>query len=89
MLKIEKPQPGEYKPYAIMYIKLLPHDGLITKYLKDNFNVLKDFISSIPKDKLLYRYAENKWTIKEVLVHMMDDEGIYACRALRIARKII
>ena len=40
----------------------------------------------MPPDKLTYRYAENKWTIKEILVHIMDDERIYAYRALRIAR---
>jgi hypothetical protein len=35
---------------------------------------------------LLYRYAENKWTIKEILVHNIDDERIFAYRALRYAR---
>jgi hypothetical protein len=86
MLQIEKPKEGEYNPYAIMYIKLLPDDGLIIKHLKENFKAAKDFILSIPEDKLQYRYAENKWTIKEILVHIMDDERIYAYRALRIAR---
>jgi hypothetical protein len=86
MRKIEKPQHGEYNPYAIMYIKLLPDNGLIIKHLENNFKVVKDFILSIPEEKLLYRYAENKWTIKEMLVHIMDDERIYAYRALRIAR---
>lgn len=86
MLQIEKPKEGEYNPYAIKYIKLLPNDGLIIKHLKENFKAVKDFILSIPEDKLQYRYAENKWTIKEILVHIMDDERIYAYRALRIAR---
>src|SRR6266496_1718669 len=86
MLKIQKPKEGEYSPYAIMYIKLLPDDGLIIKHLKGNFKTTKDFILSIPKEKLQYRYAEKKWTIKEILLHIMDDERIYAYRALRIAR---
>ena len=34
----------------------------------------------------MFRYAENKWTIKEILVHIMDDERIFMYRALRIAR---
>jgi uncharacterized damage-inducible protein DinB len=87
MIKIEKPKEGEYNPYAIMYIKLLPDDGLIIKHLKENFKAVKDFILSLPEEKLHYRYAENKWTIKEMLVHLTDDERIYAYRALRIARK--
>lgn len=86
MLKIQKPKEGEYSPYAIMYIKLLPDDGLIKKHLKGNFKTTKDFILSIPNEKLQYRYAEKKWTIKEILMHIMDDERIYAYRALRIAR---
>ena len=77
---------GEFNPYAIMYIKLLPDDGLVLKHLKENFKTIKEFVLSLPPDKLNYRYAENKWTIKEILVHIMDDERIYAYRALRIAR---
>jgi uncharacterized damage-inducible protein DinB len=86
MKRIQKPMPGEYDPYAIMYIKLLPDDGLVLKYLKENFKKVREFIQSLPGEKLTYRYAENKWTIKEILVHIMDDERIYAYRALRIAR---
>jgi uncharacterized damage-inducible protein DinB len=86
MKKIQKPAEGEYNPYAIMYIKLLPDDGQVLKHLKENFKTVKEFIESLPLDKLDYRYAENKWTIKEMLVHIMDDERIYAYRALRIAR---
>jgi len=69
-----------------MYIKLLPDDGHILKHLKENSKKLNEFILSLPSEKLLYRYAENKWTIKEILVHIIDDERIYAYRALRIAR---
>jgi len=86
MKKIEKPREGEYAPYTIMYIGLLPDDGLVLKYLEDNLNATKDFILSLPEEKLTYRYAEGKWTIKEILVHIIDDERIYAYRALRFAR---
>src|SRR3984893_3526342 len=86
MKRIQKPEEGEYNPYAIMYISLLPGDGLVLKHLKDNFKITRDFILSLPTEKLSYRYAEGKWTIKEILVHIMDDERIYAYRALRFAR---
>jgi uncharacterized damage-inducible protein DinB len=86
MRSIEKPKDGEFPPYANMYIKLLPDDGLLIKHLKDNFIAIKELILSLPEEKLNYRYAENKWTIKEVLVHIIDDERIYAYRALCFAR---
>ncbi len=83
---IEKPEAGEFAPYASMYIDLLPDDGLVLKHLEENFKVVKKFILSLPVEKLLYRYAADKWTIKEILVHTIDDERIYVYRALRFAR---
>lgn len=53
-------------------------------------NQTKRFVSlleSIPVEKRDYKYAEDKWTTKEVLQHIIDTERIFAYRALRIARK--
>jgi uncharacterized damage-inducible protein DinB len=86
MKKISKPVEGEYAPYTIMYISLLPDDGAVLDHLKDNYASLRKFILSLPENKLSYRYAADKWTIKEILVHIMDTERIFAYRALRFAR---
>jgi uncharacterized damage-inducible protein DinB len=86
MRKIEKPREGEYAPYAIMYIGLLPDDGRILGHLGEYYRRTKELILSLPEEKLTYRYAEGKWTIKEILLHLSDDERIYAYRALRFAR---
>jgi uncharacterized damage-inducible protein DinB len=86
MRKIGKPEEGEYAPYAIMYIGLLPDDGLVLKHLHDNLKATTEFILSLSEEKLAYRYAEGKWTIKEILAHIVDDERIYTYRALRFAR---
>jgi uncharacterized damage-inducible protein DinB len=86
MIKIPKPKEGEYAPYTIMYISLLPDDGSVLTHLKENCASMKKFILSLPESKLLYRYAAGKWTIKETLVHIMDTERIFAYRALRFAR---
>jgi uncharacterized damage-inducible protein DinB len=83
---IEKPREGEFPAYAHMYIDLLPDDGLILKHLEENLKTTKRFIAAIPKARLLHRYAEGKWTIKEILGHIVDDERIYVYRALRFAR---
>ena len=86
MRTIPKPQPGEYPEYAEIYMSLLRDDGRILEDLKNNFRTVKDFIYSLPAETLLYRYAPDKWSIKEILVHIVDDERIYAYRALRFAR---
>ena len=86
MRLISKPDRSEYPEYAEMYMKLISGDGLILKHLADNFQLVKDFIYALPPEKLLYKYAENKWTIKEILVHIVDDERIFAYRAMSFAR---
>ena len=86
MRKIPKPKEGEYAPYTIMYIGLLPDDGLVLQHMKDQVTATRDFILSFPKDKLTQPCAEGEWTIKEILVHIIDDERIYGYRALRFAR---
>jgi uncharacterized damage-inducible protein DinB len=83
---IPKPGKGEYPAYADIYMNPLPADGNVLQQMKDNFHLIKQLIFSLPEEKLLYRYAPEKWTIKEVLVHIIDDERIYAYRALRFAR---
>ncbi|MCB0223229.1 MAG: DinB family protein, partial [Anaerolineae bacterium] len=86
MTLIPKPQEGEYAPYTIMYIGLLPDDGRVLAHLQDNLQTMLSFIRSFPAERLTYRWAEGEWTIKEILVHVSDDERIYAYRALRFAR---
>ena len=83
---IEKPGLSEFAPQAAAYIALLPDDDLVLKHLRDNFEQVREFVLSLPAEKLLYRYAAGKWTIKEILVHLIDDERIYCYRALRFAR---
>lgn len=83
---VEKPKEGEYPAYARMYIDLLPNDGLILRHFADNLAASKQFVASISPSSLLHRYAEGKWTIKEILGHVIDDERIYVYRALRFAR---
>jgi uncharacterized damage-inducible protein DinB len=86
MKHIPKPQAGEYAPYAIMYIGLLPDDGLVLQHMWDNLAAVKNLIAPLPEDKLVTPHAAGEWTIKEILVHIIDDERIYSYRALRFAR---
>src|SRR5262245_18090374 len=83
---IEKPRPGEYPPYADMYMKFVPDDGLLLQHLWDNFTAAREVLLTQPEEKLLFKYREDKWTIKEILVHIIDDERIYAYRVMSFAR---
>jgi uncharacterized damage-inducible protein DinB len=83
---IRKPYEGEFPPSAIQYITLLPDDGGVLPQMWSNLASTQDLLRSIPAEKLTYRYAKGKWTIKEILGHLTDDERIYSYRALRIGR---
>jgi len=84
--KIAKPKEDEYPAYSHIYVDLLNDDDSILDRLNDNFYKLKKFIYSLPVKILTYRYADRKWTIKEVLTHLIDTERIFTYRALRYAR---
>jgi uncharacterized damage-inducible protein DinB len=84
--EIAKPASSEYPAYSHIYMDLIKEDEPILDQLYNNFHKIKQFIYSLPEEKLLYRYAENKWSVKEILVHIIDDERIFAYRALRYAR---
>jgi len=58
---IENPREGEYPVYAERYIGLLPGDGMILNHFAENLASTRKFIASIPKTRLLYRYAEGSW----------------------------
>ncbi len=83
---IQKPKQGEFPQYASMYIDTIPDDGKLLYHFWFNLQLTKNLILNLSEGALLYRYAEGKWTVKEVLVHIIDDERIYAYRALRFAR---
>lgn len=77
----------EYNEYYQRYIdKVNDNTELKTGFEIDKKMVL-DFFSSVPKEKLTYRYQPEKWSIKEVLQHIIDTERIFMYRFFRIARK--
>ena len=83
---MKRPDPNEYNPYYETYIKLVP-EGHVLKTLSDQIIYLQTVLSRIPKDREDYCYAQGKWTIKEVIGHLIDTERIMAYRALAIARR--
>lgn len=86
MRLIPKPKPEEYPAYSHIYMDLLADDGKVLTNLSQQATDLKTLIYNLPEEQLYYRYAADKWTIKEILVHLIDDERIFSYRALRYAR---
>lgn len=86
-MKKQELQPNEYNEYYKRYVDLVSDQTeLITGFEADKKMVI-DFFSSVPKDKLEYRYQPEKWTVKELLLHIIDTERIFMYRLLRIARQ--
>ncbi len=83
---IEFPSKSEYPTYAEMYMKLVNRDGSLIDQLKSSLDRTKALINNLSNEELDYKYKQNKWSIKEVLVHIIDDERIYGYRALSFAR---
>lgn len=85
-MKITDIQPGEYAPYQEAYLKLVSDEWNLAEELEVSLHNFIHFVRDIPMDKYDYRYAEGKWTIKDIIQHVIDTERIFAYRALRIAR---
>ena len=82
---IPRPDESEYLPYYGKYIGLVP-DGDLLQTLRSQLDETLALVRSLPPEMGGHRYAPGKWTIREVLGHIIDTERIFAYRAMRIAR---
>ena len=80
-----RPDLSRVPVYFHNYINQVPEDDLLESFRKQS-EVFIQFLESIPPDKYDYRYADGKWTLKELLQHIIDAERIFSYRALRFAR---
>ncbi|MCB9320616.1 MAG: DinB family protein [Lewinellaceae bacterium] len=80
-----QPLPGEYPPYSQRYIELVPEEQIVGA-LVHNKHEIEELLLQIPDDKWDFRYAPEKWTLKEAVIHVLDTERIMAYRALRMSR---
>jgi hypothetical protein len=82
---ISRPVEGEYDPYFDRYIKLVP-EGNLLELLRSQTQETRESFEKFSEDRGNYSYAPGKWSIKEVLGHVMDSERIFAYRILCISR---
>lgn len=82
---IPRPAEDEYSPYYAGYIARVP-DGDLCATLAAQLTDTRALVHAIPEARGTHRYAPGKWSIKEVLGHVIDTERIMSYRALRFAR---
>lgn len=80
------PTTEEYPADAEMYMKWCKKDGTLLQQLDFSLVKTMNVVRSLSDERLNFRYAKDKWSIKEVLVHLIDGERIYGYRALVFAR---
>ncbi len=82
---MEKPQKLNDAIYYTKYIKIAPGSDLVES-LGLSYDEFDNALSKISEEKSTYRYADNKWSIKQVVQHVIDVERLFVARALSIAR---
>lgn len=80
-------KPTEFDSYYLRYINNLNDETELIQCFIDDKITTENFFSSISNEKLEYRYQPNKWTVKEILQHLIDTERIFMHRCFRIARR--
>jgi hypothetical protein len=83
--RTEKPAADEHAAYYASYIQEAPPGDLLNT-LEQQGAELTAFYRGIPEAKGGHRYAEGKWTVRDVILHVSDAERVFSYRALRIAR---
>lgn len=82
---MNRPDRSEYDPYYENYVSLVDDRDIIDT-LASQPTILRDLLTAVPEEKGSFAYADGKWSIKEVLGHLIDGERMFAYRLLRISR---
>lgn len=83
---ITKPKPEIIPSFYQSYLAKVPDDGALLIHLQEILDETVQLVSGLPEEKVLFRYADGKWTIKDILVHLSDCERVIIYRAMRICR---
>jgi uncharacterized damage-inducible protein DinB len=85
MASIPRPAASLITPYHAEYLKLVPEGDLVAHLERQGVELAAAF-AALPEERGGYRYAPGKWTIKDVVGHIIDTERIMAYRLLRVGR---
>jgi len=82
---MDRPDASEFAPYYNTYVSLIENKDVLD-VLDAQPQKIRSLIGKIPEERGNFAYSEGKWTIKELLSHVIDGERIFAYRVLRISR---
>ncbi|SMD31991.1 DinB superfamily protein [Reichenbachiella faecimaris] len=85
MIKIAKPEVNEYHEFYAGYIGHVGETDVVQLIVEQKTDFIQ-FIHAIPDDRYNYAYAAGKWTIKQLVRHIIDAERMFGFRAMSIAR---
>ena len=80
-----RPEPTDYAPFYAGYIDLVPEDDVLSA-IETQSSETQKVLASLDEEKAAHRYAEGKWSVKEIFGHLTDAERVFGYRALCIAR---
>lgn len=84
-MKSQLTENKQYDEYYKPYIDQAPNLEIV-EALEYSFKETYAYLDNVPKDKVTYKYAPGKWSLKEIVQHLIDTERIFVYRALRISR---
>lgn len=82
---LSRPAPNEYAPYYEKYVALITEPDILLDF-ENQLTQLQELLSQTTEEQGVYAYAEGKWSIKELIGHLIDGERVFAYRAYRISR---
>ncbi|MBL7825975.1 MAG: DinB family protein [Saprospiraceae bacterium] len=83
---MRRPKIDEYPPFHGTYIQALPAKGTAQSLLKKTWKETQQLIGSLPEMQGDFAYEEGKWTVKQLLIHLIDAERVFAHRVLWFMR---
>jgi len=86
MSALNRPDPSEHAEYYARYVAQVP-DGDILEILREQLGDTLLMLQSVPEERETFRYAEGKWSLREVVGHIVDAERVFGYRALHMVRE--
>jgi len=82
---MQRPNETEYAPFYQAYVSHVTEDEILPA-MRSQIDALDVLLDRVPPERETFAYAEGKWSIRQIIGHLIDGERVFAYRALCIAR---